>query len=119
MIPFPIRITYAIALLGLFLGSPAQSETTPPLRTMNLNQAIQYGLDHHHSALNAVDDIESSEARIREITSIGLPQIRATYGLTDNFIIQKVIIPDGRLFNPNAPPGPVAVEFQPQYGGNT
>ena len=118
MISYTIRFLQIIVLIGFSLESKAQSGSTPSPKTMSLNQTIQYALDHHHSALNAVDDIESSGARIREITSIGLPQIRATYGLTDNFIIQKVIIPDGRLFNPNAPPGPVALEFQPQYGGN-
>ncbi|MFM7910941.1 MAG: TolC family protein, partial [Bacteroidota bacterium] len=84
----------------------------------SLSAAIQYGIDHHTASLNANEDILSSKARIREITSIGLPQVRGSYGVTDNFIIQKVIIPDGRLFNPNAPPGPLALEFQPQYGGN-
>ena len=112
------RFFLATLLLLESIASGAQSTKHAQASTMSLNQAIQYGLDHHHSALNAADDIESAGARIREITSIGLPQIRATYGLTDNFIIQKVIIPNGQLFNPDAPPGPVALEFQPQYGGN-
>ena len=112
------RILLLTLLLLGSLASVAQSPKTPEGQRMSLSQAIQFGLDHHHGSLNAVDDIESAGARIREITSIGLPQIRATYGLTDNFIIQKVIIPNGQLFNPDAPPGPVALEFQPQYGGN-
>ena len=112
------RFFLATLLLLESIASGAQTTNKTNVQPMSLNQAIQYGLDHHHSALNATDDIESAGARIREITSIGLPQIRATYGLTDNFIIQKVIIPNGQLFNPDAPPGPVALEFQPQYGGN-
>jgi outer membrane protein TolC len=101
-------------------AQPSAPSSVPntKLLSFTLNTAIQYGIDHHTASLNAGDDISSSNARIREITSIGLPQIRSSYGLTDNFIIQKVIIPDGRLFNPNAPPGPLALEFQPQYGGN-
>ena len=87
------RFFLAALLLLESIPSGAQSTKHAQTSTMSLNQAIQYGLDHHHSALNAADDIESAGARIREITSIGLPQIRATYGLTDNFIIQRSSFP--------------------------
>jgi len=90
-----------------------------PKNGFTKSQAIQYGLDHHLSSLNALSDIAAAQAKIKEITSIGLPQVKASYGITDNFIIQKVIIPNGKLFNPNAPEGPLALEFQPKFGGNT
>ncbi len=113
-----IAIIIILEILGIgFLDWETKAQP-PSFKPFSLSSAIQYGIDHHTSSLNAADDIQASKARIREITSIGLPQIRSSYGITDNFIIQKVIIPDGRLFNPNAPPGPVALEFQPQYGGN-
>lgn len=113
-------LAIAVAIGTVVIGLPIQetSAQTPSTGSFTLSAAIQYGIDHHSTSLNAGDDIAASKARIREITSIGLPQIRSSYGITDNFIIQKVIIPDGRLFNPNAPAGPVALEFQPQYGGN-
>ncbi|MBM3935689.1 MAG: TolC family protein [Sphingomonadales bacterium] len=108
----------ALEILGLDFHCQETKAQTPGLNKFSLSAAIQYGIDHHTASLNASDDITASKARIREIGSIGLPQLRSSYGLTDNFIIQKVIIPNGRLFNPDAPPGPVALEFQPQYGGN-
>jgi len=114
--PLAMGIAGIIVHLG-FLSMEVRAQS-PSSKPFTLSEAIQYGIDHHTASLNASEDILSSKARIREITSIGLPQVRGSYGVTDNFIIQKVIIPDGRLFNPNAPPGPLALEFQPQYGGN-
>ncbi|MFM7032080.1 MAG: hypothetical protein ACKOX4_06125, partial [Bacteroidota bacterium] len=114
----PMVMGIALAIIGLGFHCKETRAQSPEAKPFSLSAAIQYGIDHHTASLNASEDILSSKARIREITSIGLPQVRGSYGVTDNFIIQKVIIPDGRLFNPNAPPGPLALEFQPQYGGN-
>jgi outer membrane protein TolC len=113
-----LAIAFALKILVIGLACQTSGAQTPGPGIFSLSAAIQYGIDHHTTSLNADDDIAASNARIREITSIGLPQLRSSYGVTDNFIIQRVIIPDGRLFNPNAPAGPLALEFQPKYGGN-
>jgi len=102
-------------LLLFLLGSSfvqAQSSFT-------LKEAVDYALQNNAKAKNAQLDERIAKMKVREITTIGFPKITASYGVNNNYIIQRVIIPDGSIFNPNAPVGePIALEFQPQYGGN-
>ncbi len=104
-----------LALLLLLLGSRnAQAQVN-----FSLSEAVDYALQNNVQAKNAQLDERIAKSKVREITTIGFPKISASYGINNNFIIQRVIIPDGSVFNPAAPPGqPIALEFQPQYGGN-
>ncbi|MDP2187691.1 MAG: TolC family protein [Sphingobacteriaceae bacterium] len=104
-----------MALLLLLLGSSlAQAQNS-----FTLKEAVEYALQNNVKAKNAQLDERIAKMKVREITTIGFPKISASYGVNNNYIIQRVIIPDGSIFNPNAPAGvPIALEFQPQYGGN-
>lgn len=116
----PLRAAW---LIGCLLQAPQtalmaqnQAANNP---AFGLRQAIDYALKQNVAVENARLDEQSADQKVREITSIGFPQVSATYGVSDNFIIQKVIVPDGSLFNPEIPKGqPLALQFQPRYGGN-
>lgn len=101
---------FSLLLLGLLLAATAQAQTG-----FTVDEAVKYALENSNISKNASLDEQSARAKVREITTIGFPQINASYNISNNYIIQRVIIPDGTAFG--GPPGPLALEFQPQYGG--
>lgn len=106
----PIALFGSVLLLAASLSATAQSSFT-------LQEAVDYALRNNVKAKNANIDEKIAQAKVREITTIGFPKVNASYGINNNYIIQKVIIPDGAAFG--GPPGqPLALEFQPQFGGN-
>ncbi|MFM7912499.1 MAG: hypothetical protein ACKO9W_09980, partial [Bacteroidota bacterium] len=78
----PMVMGIALAIIGLGFHCKETRAQSPESKPFSLSAAIQYGIDHHTASLNASEDILSSKARIREITSIGLPQVRGSYGVT-------------------------------------
>lgn len=106
----PIALFGSVLLLAASLSATAQTSFT-------LQEAVDYALRNNVNAKNANIDEKIAQAKVREITTIGFPKVNASYGINNNYIIQKVIIPDGAAFG--GPPGqPLALEFQPQFGGN-
>lgn len=106
----PIALFGSLLLLAASFTASAQSSFT-------LQEAVDFALRNNVNAKNANIDEKIAQAKVREITTIGFPKVNASYGINNNYIIQKVIIPDGAAFG--GPPGqPLALEFQPQYGGN-
>lgn len=106
----PIALLGSLLLLAATLSTSAQS-------SFSLQEAVDFALRNNVKAKNANIDDKIAQAKVREITTIGFPKVNASYGINNNYIIQKVIIPDGAVFG--GPPGqPLALEFQPQYGGN-
>lgn len=85
----------------------------------SLKEAIDYAIQKNINVKNAQLDAISAEARIGEIRSAGLPQVTANFNLSDNLIIQKVIVP-ANLFDPNAAPdaAPLALPFGIKYSGS-
>jgi len=61
--------------------------------SFNLQQAIEYALKNNYSAINAGRDIEASKEKKWETTAMGLPQINAGVDYTNNFVLQKSLIP--------------------------
>lgn len=105
-----IALLGSLLLLAASLSATAQSSFT-------LQEAVEYALRNNVKAKNANIDDKIAQARVREITTIGFPKVNAAYGINNNYIIQRAIIPDGAIFG--GPPGePLALEFQPQFGGN-
>ncbi len=103
-------ITFGLLLVLLLAGVRVQAQSS-----FSVDEAVKYALTNSNTAKNAILDEQSARAKVREITTIGFPQVNASYNISNNYIIQKVIIPDGTAFG--GPPGPLALEFQPQYGG--
>ncbi len=106
--------TYPMILLllaGGILPSSAQEH-------FSLQQAIEYALQKNGTVKNAQLDLVAAEAKIGETRAIGLPQVSANAGYTNNLIIQKFIVP-ANFADPNAPADapPLALEFGIRHSG--
>ena len=84
-----IKRTIGITILSAFL---LQSAYAQEVGQFSLEEAISYALEHNIDVKNAQLAHKSSDYEIGEILSIGLPQISASAGLTDNVILPKTII---------------------------
>lgn len=80
-------------LIPLFVFAlTAKSQEQKP-NTFSLEQAISYAIANNYSAINAGKDIESSIQKKWETTAAGLPQINAGLDYTNNFELQKSVVP--------------------------
>jgi outer membrane protein TolC len=59
----------------------------------SLEQAIAHALTNNYSAINAGRDIEASKEKKWETTAAGLPQINGGLDYTNNFVLQKSVVP--------------------------
>ncbi|MDA0195407.1 MAG: TolC family protein [Bacteroidetes bacterium] len=84
----------------------------------SLKEAVAYALENNVMVKNAKLDHQASDNEVGEYLAIGLPQVNASVGLNDNFIIQKSIVDVSRFPGSTAPPGTKQViEFSTQYTG--
>lgn len=74
--------TLILAVLLLAGGSTMAQQASPA--AMTLDQCIDYAIRNSVSTQNAYLDVESSKARVRETTGIGLPQVVVASGITYN-----------------------------------
>lgn len=78
----------------LFFASVANSQNTKQSSySFSLEQAISHALQNNYQAINANRDIESARQKKWETTATGLPQINAGLDYTNNFELQKQLIP--------------------------
>jgi outer membrane protein len=81
-----------ILTLTLFaLSVPAQE--SKQRYSFTLQQAIDHAREHNYSVINSGRDIESAKEKKWETTATGLPQINAGLDFTDNFVLQKSVVP--------------------------
>ncbi|MBX9806994.1 MAG: TolC family protein [Flavobacteriaceae bacterium] len=59
----------------------------------SLEQAISHALTNNYSVINAGRDVEASKEKKWETTAAGLPQINAGLDYTNNFVLQKSVVP--------------------------
>jgi outer membrane protein len=114
-------IILTIGLLLASVSSYAQEETLK----VSLEEAENYALQHNYSLKNAKLDIDIANAQVREVRSMGLPQINGSAGFTHNLEIATQVLPDfitpsvyGVLFQEGViPPKDVNVNTLPaQFG---
>ncbi len=104
-------------LFALSLGS-AFAQTDTSANAYSLQQCIDYALENHTSMKNAKLDYQSSEAKVKETVSIGLPQINGKVDLINNLKVQSQFLP-ANAFEPTAPEGLVVpIAFGVQYSSN-
>ncbi len=82
---------FLIPLLVLVLSTKAQEQQKS--FNFSLEQAINHALINNYSAINAGRDIEASKEKKWETTAAGLPQINAGLDYTNNFVLQKSVVP--------------------------
>jgi outer membrane protein len=92
-----MKKTIILTLLTFGLMANAQdsssSEQAKKNYTFSLEQAISHALTNNYSAINADRDIESAKNKKWETTAMGLPQISASLDYTNNFALQKSLVP--------------------------
>lgn len=81
-----------ITTISLSLWGNAQ-ETSANKYRFSLSEAVNFGVEHNYSILNANKDITAAKEKKRETTTIGLPQINAAIGYQNNIVLQKSLIP--------------------------
>ncbi len=82
---------FLIPLLVLVLSTKAQEQQKS--FNFSLEQAINHALINNYSAINAGRDIEASKEKKWETTAAGLPQINAGLDYTNNFVLQRSVVP--------------------------
>ncbi len=68
-------------------------EKTKQYYAFSLEEAIHHALVNNYSAINASRDIDAAKKKKWETTAMGLPQVNANLDYTNNFELQKSLIP--------------------------
>lgn len=77
----------------LFFALTAKSQEQQKNYSFTLEQAISHAIANNYSAINAGRDIEAAKEKKWETTAMGLPQINAGVDYTNNFVLQKSVVP--------------------------
>lgn len=81
---------FLIPLLVFALTAKSQEQKN---YNYSLEQAIAHALTNNYSVINAGRDIEASKEKKWETTAAGLPQINGGLDYTNNFVLQKSVVP--------------------------
>lgn len=75
-----------ILIISVITGSVtgAVAQTQPAPKTFTLQECIDYALENAVSAKNAKLDEQIAQAKVKETTGIGLPQVSGTVSVTHN-----------------------------------
>lgn len=83
-----------ILLLTLaILTLSTQAQESKMNYTFSLQQAIDHALTYNYTVINSGRDIEAAKQKKWETTAAGLPQINAGLDYTNNFVLQKSVVP--------------------------
>lgn len=102
--------TLTIALLLAVGSAMAQEAQSQSSKTFTLEQCVEYALQNHTDAQNAILDQEIAKERVKETTGMGLPQVVVGAGVTYN---QKL----PRFFQRYQPPTEGSISFFPEIPG--
>jgi outer membrane protein len=80
-------------LTFMLFALSANSQQTKQSYTFTLQQAITHALEHNYSVINSGRDIDAAKEKKWETTAAGLPQINAGVDYTNNFVLQKSVVP--------------------------
>ncbi|WP_035759668.1 TolC family protein [Flavobacterium tegetincola] len=81
-----------IAFLVLSNGLFAQNNA-PKTYRFSVEEAVTFAVENNYSAINAGRDIDAAKQKRRETIATGLPQITAGVDYTNNFALQKSLVP--------------------------
>lgn len=80
-----------LTVILLTLGVKAQDSAKS--HSFTLQQAIDHAIEYNYTAINSSRDIEAAKEKKWETTAMGLPQINAGVDYTNNFVLQKSVVP--------------------------
>jgi outer membrane protein len=99
---FAILAASAVAVATAHAQTPATGKpvaTSSPLN-MSLKQAVDYALQNKSTLQAQRLNEEIAKAKVGEIRAIGLPQVNASAGITDNIKLQKSLVDFGAFGGP-------------------
>lgn len=96
----------------IFFVLLSASSVGQQIRTFSLKEAIEFAEQNNYTLINSEKDVESAKYRVKESTSIGLPQINASVSYNDNLQRPVMIIPDF-----NDPTKTMELQFGTKYDG--
>lgn len=82
------------AVLSLTIGSLWAQTAAPKTYDFNLQQCINYAIEHQTTVLNAAIDQQIAAAKVKETIGIGLPQISGTANFQDYLKSPTILFPD-------------------------
>ncbi|MDH4058486.1 MAG: TolC family protein [Cyclobacteriaceae bacterium] len=108
-----MKIIYTLFLL--LVGGTAFAQGVSGQKAYSLDDCIQFALENNQNIKNAQLEYESSEYRVGEILSIGLPQLDVATDLGYNFVVPTSFIP--AEFVGGEVGTFIPVQFSPAYNG--
>lgn len=84
-----------LLLLGLLLSNAATAQ-----QTLSLKDALNYAVQNAVSVRKANLDVEGGKYKTQEIRAQALPQLTGSASLTDNVIVQSIVLPGEFLNRP-------------------
>jgi outer membrane protein len=88
-----ISITFLIFAIAANAQESNTVEKTKQYYAFSLEEAINHALINNYTAINASRDIDAAKKKKWETTTMGLPQVNANLDYTNNFELQKSLIP--------------------------
>lgn len=82
-----------IILILLIFAWSVNAQDTNKSYSFTLQQAIDYALEYNYAVINSERDIKAAKQKKWETTAMGLPQINAGLDYTNNFVLQKSVVP--------------------------
>ncbi len=82
---------FIIFILAAVMSSGAMAQQ---IMSFSIKQAIDYAMENNYDIINAGKDINAAKYKVKESTSLGLPQLNASVGYNDNIARPVMIIPD-------------------------
>ena len=104
----PERILFTLLVLGFVSNAIGQS----PTGSFSLEEARTYAVEHSYFTRKAVMDQQMADKKMKEVTSIGLPQLSASADFSQFFDIPTSLVPTD-FTDPNAPKVPL--QFGTEY----
>lgn len=76
-----------------FFALCANAQDSKKSYSFTLQEAIDHAIEYNYTAINSSRDIEAAKEKKWETTAMGLPQINAGVDYTNNFVLQKSVVP--------------------------
>ena len=111
-----MKSKYLLLAAFIFLSHWSWSQLEDSKSKFSLLEAQQYGLENNVNVINADLDVKAAKQRIWENTALGLPQVNASAGYTNNLKLMTTLIP-AEFFG--GEPGTLQpVQFGTQHNAN-
>ncbi len=112
------HLFFSLFMLMCLIQAQAQEKSTTQ-NSFTLEQCLEYAYKNATTIRKAELETQNAESRVKDVRSIGLPQVNANVQFIDNYNLQTNFLP-ARFFDPNAPADapPVGVKFGTTYLGN-